>query len=1051
MILTDVFFRNATFFWTCVVMIVFSGIYAYIIMPKLEDPELSVKQAMVVTYYPGASAHEVELEVTSVLEDELRTLSNISDMESVSSENMSTITINIDMAVPVEGLEQRWDILRRKVESAAQRLPSGAYPPVVVDDVSDIYGMFYALSAEGYTLAEMEEYAGLIKRELLELKGVRRISFFGTRNENVNIKLPKEMIARNSIYPVQIMTTIDARNQPVNAGHYYSDGQLLRNEVGGKLRSAEDVKDLIMQTPSGGQVKLGDIAEVAKEYADPQTRGFWVNGHPAIALCVSMEPGVVVTDVGKLVEARMTELQERLPAGFEYEKIYFQPDRVSNAIGSFNWNLVISVVIVVLVLILTMGIRGGLIIGAGLILTVLMTFPVLLMTGGTLQRISLGAFIVAMGMLVDNAVVVLDGILVDRGNGLPPKKALFRTAENTAWPLMGATLIAIMTFLPVGLSNDTAGEYARDLFFVLAISLLVSWVLAMTQIPVFAKLFLSARANGGKNPEKIKDQLNTPLHKVIRKALHFFMNHKISTFLVSFGCLVLAFVGFFSVKSIFFPDFDYNQLYVEYTLPPQTHPDRVKHDLLEISEKLSDYDEINKITASQAQTPTRYCLVRSINAVGDNYGELIIDFEDYRDAYRLLPEIQTRLREEYPDAYVRVRKYNFAVSTSHTVEAIFSGPDPQILRELAGQGKEIMRDCAIVDAYSVTDNWQPQGKSIYRDYSEQSAKRSGMNRSDIANALLASAEGLPVGLIYENDKSVIINLKVQNSDDSRITDQNDIPVWGMIPNTSLEEVNIGRVLQGTATPDDITDNMFRTIPLSQITNNERVKWEETSVARYDGKRAIKVQCDPLAGEAPGEILSEIQDRFEQIELPAGYSLKWLGEQKLQNSAFENIFGFVPIALVLIVLILVWLFNDMRKVLLVILCLPFAFIGITPLLLVTGTPFTFMGIIGAMGLMGMLIKNSIVLVDEITRLTKEGMVPYDAVINSTVNRTRPVIMASATTILGMLPLLFDPMYSSLAVVVVAGLTAGTIITLILLPIFYSLFFKIKKTSLINIYE
>jgi multidrug efflux pump subunit AcrB len=1044
--LTEFFFKRNTFFWTCMVMITFAGIYSYIIMPKLEDPELSVKQAMVVTYYPGASAHEVELEVTSILEDELRTLSNISEIESVSSENMSSITVNIDFAVPVEGLEQRWDILRRKVESAVQRLPSGSYPPVVVDDVSDIYGMFYALSGDGYTLAEMEKYAGFIKRELLELKGVKRITLFGTRAENVNITLPKEMIARNSIYPMQIMTTIDSRNQPVNAGHYYSDGQLLRNEVGGKIKSAGDVEGLIMQTPSGQQVKLGDIAGITREYANPQTNGFWVDGRPAMALCVSMEPGVVVTDVGKRVEARMTELEQRLPAGFEYEKIYFQPDRVSDAIGSFNWNLVISVLIVVLVLILTMGIRGGLIIGVGLLLTVLMTFPILVMTGGTLQRISLGAFIVAMGMLVDNAVVVLDGILVDRGNGLPPKIALFQTAKNTAWPLLGATLIAIITFLPVGLSNDTAGEYARDLFFVLAISLLVSWLLAMTQIPVFVKLFLPSRVNGGKKPKKIKNQLDTPIHRVIRRSLYFFMKRKLSTYLVSFGCLAVAFVGFFSVKSIFFPDFDYNQLYVEYTLPRQTHPDRVKHDLLEISKKLSAYGEINKVAASQAQTPARYCLVRSINAVGNNYGELIVDFDDYRDAYRLLPEIQTRLREEYPDAYVRVRKYNFAVSTSHTVEAMFSGPDPQVLRELAEKGKEIMRGCAVVDAYSVTDNWQPKGKSIYRDYAEQSAKRAGIARGDIAHALMASSEGLPIGLIYENDKSLTINLKVTNSDGSRITDQNDIPVWSMIPHVSLEEVSMGGVLQGTAILDDITDNMFRTTPLSQVTDNRQMEWEETIVARYGGKRAIKVQCDPIAGEAPGKVLSDVKDRFGQIDLPAGYSLQWLGEQKLQSSAFTNIFGFIPITLVLIILILVLLFNNMRKVLLVILCLPFAFIGITPALMISGTPFTFMGIIGAMGLMGMLIKNAIVLLDEITRLTKEGIDPYDAVINSTINRTRPVVMASATTILGMLPLLFDPMYSSLAVVVIAGLTAGTIITLILLPIFYSLFFNIQKPSI-----
>ncbi len=488
--ISEFFFKKRTLFWTMIVAIVIGGIYSFIVMPKLEDPLIAVKTAMIITPYPGASAHEVELEITSIIEEELRTINNILDIQSSSSDNVSIVTLNISYAVPDREMEQYWDMMRRKVSSATNRLPSGAITPIVMDDVSDVYGMFYALTAQGYGYDELEKYAKFLKRELLEVEGVRRIELFGNWEECIDIILPKEQLARNGIFPIQIMTTIDGQNKPVHVGTYETGDNKVRLAIDGKLQDVESVRELIIQTPAGEQVKIGDIAEVIRTNKDPQTYGFWVNNIPAMAVAISMEPDVVVTTVGKEVDKKLASLENRLPVGFEYQKVYFQPDKVSAAVTSFMWNLVSSVAIVILVLMITMGFRSGVNIGIGLFLTVLATFPVLLALGGTLQRISLGAFIVAMGMLVDNAVVVMDGILVDKAKGLPPRKYLFGTAKRTAVPLLGATLIAIVTFLPVILSDDSAGEYARDLFLVFYISLLLSWVLSLTQIPMFAAILL---------------------------------------------------------------------------------------------------------------------------------------------------------------------------------------------------------------------------------------------------------------------------------------------------------------------------------------------------------------------------------------------------------------------------------------------------------------------------------------------------------------------------------------------------------------------------------
>ncbi|MDR2011293.1 MAG: efflux RND transporter permease subunit [Bacteroidales bacterium] len=1040
--ITEFFLNRKTLFWAFIVALIAGGIYAYIKMPKLEDPLIAVKQAVIITPYPGASAHEVELEVTSIIEEELRTINNILDIQSTSSENLSVVSLSLEGIVPDRNVEQYWDMLRRKVQNASTRLPSGAMAPIVMDDVSDVYGMFYAVTGEDYSYAELEKYTKFLKRELLEVKGVRRIEIFGSRSECIDITIPQEQIARTGIVPTQIMMSIDGQNQPVITGSYRAGNEKVRLAVDGKLTDVESIRNIILQTPTGEQVKLGDIAEVVRTYQEPQTYGFWVDNKAALSLSISMEPDVVVTEVGKEVDQKLKELEHRLPAGISYQKVFFQPDRVKASISDFMWNLISSVIVVIVVLIVAMGMRSGFNIGFGLVFTVLGTFLILYALDGTLQRISLGAFIVAMGMLVDNAVVVMDGILVDRAKGLPPRQALIGTAQRTAIPLLGATLIAIIAFLPVFLSDDSAGEYAGDMFLVFCISLFISWILALVQVPFFSMIMLPARYKA-KKTEIIGGELDSPLRRVIGKALSFFMRYKITTLIISIILLVVSALGIFKIKNLFFPDFEYNQLYIEYTLPPQTHPDKVKSDLHEITERLLSYDDVTQVASTQGSTPPRYCLVRSINSGGDNYGEFIVTFPDYKFADKMRPIIEDELRANYPDAYVRVRKYNFSIATSHRVEVMFSGPDPAVLRDLSRQAENIMRASDETDIYSVCNNWNPPGKTLHARYLQQAGKRAGITRSDLGKALMASTDGLPIGMFYDDDAMLYVNMKVRNSDGSRITRLDDIPVWSMIPNVKINEYEIAQLMTGGKDINETIDEMFRTVPLSHVTDGLQLENQESVIHRYNGQRAIKAQCDSKAESTPAAVQSEVKDAIDNIELPDGYTRTWLGEQKMQKDAMANVLSYYPVAVLIMLLILLLLFNSVKKLLLTVLCLPFVLIGIVPTLLLTGTPYTFMSLIGLFGLVGMMIKNEIVLIDEITYRTREGMEPYKAVISSTVNRTRPVIMASLTTIVGMFPLIFDPMYSSLAVAVMSGLAMGTITTLILLPIFYSLLFNIHK--------
>lgn len=1036
--------KRPTLFWSLMTFILIAGVLAFLQMPKLEDPAVSVKQAMVIVPYPGATAHEVELKVAQTMEDELRALPNVKKIKSECQNGMATITVEFQMTVLQKDLEQHFDLLRRKVNDSRSKLPQDCYDPIVIDDMMDVYGIFYAFTGEGYSYPELYKYAKLIRRELLGVKGVKRILITGNRDEVIQITLSKEKIARNGIIPTQIMMSLQNAGKTVNAGSYQNESDRLPLHVSSAVTDEKDIRNLLIRTPQGKTIRLGDIAQIERTYSEPQRNGFFVDGKPALAICLTMEENAIVPDVGKAVEKRLTEIMPQIPVGMEMEKIFFQPDKVDEAISSFMVNLVESVLIVILILIFTMGFRSGLIIGFGLILTIAVSFPILLMCGTTLQRISLGAFIVAMGMLVDNAIVIMDGILIDKARGVGPKTYLYRIGQHTAMPLLGATLIAVSTFLAVYLSPDSAGEYAGDLFLVLCVSLLASWILALTQVPVCAKSWLPTREKKTQQPQIY----HSPIHRFIRRTISLLVEYKKTTLAIAFILLAFCIFGMTKVKNLFFPDFDYKQFIVEYFLPSQTDPDRIRKDLLEMSALLKKNPAIERVAASMGSAPAHYCLVRPMTSGGDCYGELMVDCKDYETVVAQIPAVRKLLRERYPDAYIRIRKYNFSIASSHTVEVEFSGPDPAILRKLSQQAEDIMRRCPYVDPYSVGNNWKPKGKTLTADYVREDALRSGIERSDVGNALLAATDGLPVGVLNDQDRTVLIHLLVRNADGSRITNLNDIPVWSTL-NLRMDDDALKGVLTGSTKTDELQDQLFRSVPLGNVARQIRLDWENNYIYRLNGQRAIEAECDPntdLYEATPAKVVASIQKEIEGIPLPDGYKMRWVGEGELQGEAIGNLMKYLPVTLFIILGILLLLFNSWKKVILILLCFPFVFCGITPALLLFRQPFTFMAIIGMMGLIGMMVKNAIVLVDEINRLQQEEHLhPYHAVVEATVSRVRPVLMASLTTIVGMIPLVNDPMYGSMAITIMGGLTVGTLITLVLLPIFYTALFHIHKPN------
>jgi multidrug efflux pump subunit AcrB len=431
----------------------------------------------------------------------------------------------------------------------------------------------------------------------------------------------------------------------------------------------------------------------------------------------------------------------------------------------------------------------------------------------------------------------------------------------------------------------------------------------------------------------------------------------------------------------------------------------------------------------------------------DNYGELIVDFEDYGTMTRMKPVVSDYIHDNYPDATSRIRKYNLSIKATHTVEVEISGPDPAVLRDLSRRAQEIFRNNPYADPYTIEDDWEPMGQALEAKFMQQAALRAGTSRSDLSNALLAATDGLPIGEYYEGQTRVGIIMKVRDNEGSRLQNLEDIPVWSMMPDLSgINEKTVQELLLGIKSIDELTKELVSPVPLSAITEGIDLSWHEQVVRRVNGQRAIQVQCEPLDDYAPALVRKAMLKEIAAIPLPDGYSAKWVGEHELQGDALRNIFSYLPISIMLILLTLILLFNDFRKPLIVLSCIPMAFIGIVPGMILTGQPFTFMAIIGSFGLMGMIVKNAIVLIDEAETLITSGAEKYHALINATISRTRPVLLASFTTILGMIPLLTDPMYASMAVAIISGLLVGTLITLMFVPILYAVFYGVKPIEI-----
>lgn len=1014
--------KNRTVTSFILLLLVIAGSICFFNLGRLEDPEFTVKTATITTHYPGASAEQVELEVTDRIEKKIQEMSEVKDISSISRPGLSIIKVNIKNEYWSDRLPQVWDNLRKKVQDIQSSLPPGTDTPVVGDDFGYVFGFLLAVTADGFSYAELENYTKEIQKELNIVPGVARVDLWGVQQKRIYLDISNTQFSQLEVSLADIEKTLKLQNQVVNAGHVNYQLQRMRIAPTGEFNTAEAIGDLAITPqlkPNKPQnndeiIRIRDFAEVKEGYIDHPEQLMRYSGLPAIGIALAPLAGVNAVKVGQDVDKRLEELQDKLPRGIEIHKISWQSDIVAESIDAFLINLLEAVVIVLLVLAFTMGFRAGMIIGvSGLILAILGTFIVMQLLRIDLQRVSLGALIIAMGMMVDNAIVVVDGFIHRLQQGMPREKAAEEAAQISAWPLLGATVVASMAFYPIFASTYDTGEYAGSLFTVIAVSLLLSWVLSQTATPLLCILFMP-------DPKKTVEQeeaYNSKFYKGYKFVLESAIRYRILFSLGMCGLLILSVIGFRFVPIMYFPDSSRLQVMIDYWAPEGTRIQVVSKDLEQLEKKLLSDPGVTSVSTFIGQGPPRFYLPVESEFPYSSYAQLIVNMNSLKDVDRLVATLPKWNDKNYPQSMVRVRKYAVGAFNNWKIAARFSGPanaDPKTLRHLANQAVEILR--ASPHAIDVRTDWREPVLQIVPEYQQERARWAGISRLDLAQTLERASDGISVGLYREQDSLIPIILRQPLSE--RDTAAVELP---------LLQVN--------------SQLSTKTIPVSQVVDGIKLVWTAPILWRWDRKRAITVQCSPY--EVTANTLREsILPQFEKIKLPPGYTLTWDGEYKSSTESANALKpGLFP-AVVIMLLIIVMLFNAYRPPIIIIAVIPFAMIGITFGLLLTGVPFGFIALLGAMSLSGMMIKNSVVLLDQVNLNLANGMKPYDAVVSAGLSRLSPVVNAAVTTILGVIPLLQDVFWVSLAVTIMFGLTVGTILTMFLVPAFYCILYRIK---------
>lgn len=999
------------------VLLALSGVYSYFNMGWLEDPDISVKASLVIVNYPGASPEDVEREIVQVVESKLREMSQIKHISAQSADGRAIFRIDIKDEYWKDELPQVWDELRRKVRDVEPLLPASASKPVVLDDYGSVFGFVVSVTGDGYPLHEINRHARAIRRELSLLESVARIDLWGEQSRQVVIELRASDMAKLDINEMALMHALQDKNRIIDPGALELGGGQYPVNVAGALSGIEDIGNvLITVTNSQGkqeQIRIRDAAEVYYRMPPEPSAIHRVDGRQGVALAIAPAHGENVVLVGRMLDKKLAEVQAQLPVGIELKKIAWQSDYVSSGITSFVSSLVLATLIVFAVIAVTMGFRMGLLIGGvGLGLTVLGSITLTKLAGVDLHRVSLGALVVAMGMMVDNAIVVADGFVSRVRKGLSRQQAAIEAAQGPGIALLGATVVAVMAFYPTAGSPTSAAEYSLSLFIVAGLSLMLSWVISQTLIPLLCVRMIPVTVEGEVKAGVLDGTLN-----FLQRVIVFVLARRIAALLILVGLLLASLSGMSLVDKQFFPLAERNQFSVNYWAPQGSHINSTAEELARLEQLLREDERVVSVGSFIGQGSPRFYLPVDPELPNASYGQMLVTTESSDSVVAVVDRFKATLHDEPLNGTAIPRLFGVGASLNWPVEVKIIGPsdaDADVLRGLAKQAETILRSRPEVAL--VRNDWRQRSLRVQSDYNLQEGGWTGVTREGLASSLKRALDGGEVGLLRRGDElqSIVLVTRADGQQEG-VTDLHQLQVRSQYYDES--------------------------VPLWQVSKNIKWEWYDPLIWRYDMQRTIAVQAVLHQGDATA-LMAALAPQFEQLEVPPGYRFEFAGEYSSNTEQVDSMKQGVPLAAAVMVLVVVGLFNAFRPCLIVFLVVPFAMIGVFLGHYLTGVELAFISVLGIFSLSGMMIKNAIVLLDEVKSNLASGMTQYQALVDATRSRLLPVFNASLTTVLGLIPLLQDVFWQSMATTVMFGLLVGAVMTVVMVPLLYSLFYNVR---------
>ncbi|EHR1163398.1 multidrug efflux RND transporter permease subunit VmeV [Vibrio parahaemolyticus] len=1009
--------KNKVISWLFIVILAIGGVTSFLELGRLEDPAFTIKDAMIVATYPGATSKEVEEELTYPLEKEIRKLPYIDRITSTSSNGMSQIMVSMKMYYGPDELPQIWDEMRRKINDLQPTLPQGVQSLQIIDDFGDVYGVMLMLTGDDYDYVELKRYADHLRREIELVDGVGKVDIAGDQQEMLFVEISLDRLASLNLDMNVVSGLLNQQNNVVSAGEVMVNGESLVIRPSGTLNTVQALENLIIHgRDTGNLIRLKDVATITRSIQEKPGNMILFNGKKAINIGISFASGVNVVEVGERLNAELSSLESIKPAGLDMSYFYNQAQEVDDSVKAFVISLAEAVAIVIIVLLFTMGLRSGVIIGVVLLLTVFGTFILMNYNNIELHRISLGALIIALGMLVDNAIVVVEGILVGLKKGRTKVQAAVDIVKQTQWPLLGATVIAITAFAPIGLSQDATGEFMGSLFWVLCFSLFLSWVTAITLTPFLADLLLKEEKDTNGEDE---DPYKGWLFVVFGALLKFSLRFRWMTVAAMVALLVGAVIAFGNVKQQFFPPSNTPMFYVDMWMPEGTDIRQTIKQAEKVESYIRQQDDIDFVSVSIGQGLQRFALTYQPEKSYEAYAQFQVRTTDRDNMFKLLHKLDDNLAKTFDEPTFQFKLMEFGPSPASKIEARITGPDPKVLRELAVKVEDILHTDP--GARNIRHDWRERTKELVPVFNEPKARRLGISKEDLSSTLQMAFGGSTFGVLRDGTHTLPIMMRLPEAERVDFESLQNVKIWS----PSLQTY----------------------IPVDQIIDGVELDWSEPLIQRRDRKRTLTVLADHdvLSDDTAASLFARVQPKVMALHIPEGYEITWGGEYESSKDAQEGLFGSLPMGYLLMFIITILLFNSIKKPLVIWFTVPLSIIGVAFGLLTTNMPFSFTAFLGLLSLSGMILKNGIVLLDQINLELESGKDPYLAIVDSAISRVRPVSMAALTTILGMIPLVFDAFFGSMAITIMAGLGFATVLTLIVVPVMFAILFRIKPTT------